>query len=216
MIGALTHLAIVECCDLIFVNTKLQHQLIDINTHSAALKVDISNAFNSCDRAKLLDKLHKTPELAAVWRITHLAYATTSPLLLQRCNGMSLDSANGVRQGDPLSSLLFCLYMQDTLIEIAQDCHVTHYAFIDDLHMEGTPTHVMNAFERLRSLLPALSLSINTDKSKLLYFHNNTHPLSTRIKDKLRTNNITVEHHYACVLGIIIGASEADIARGLK
>ena len=166
----------------------LQHRLLDTDVLTAALTVDINNAFNCCDRSRLLDKLHNTPELAAVWRITHLAYATSSPLLLQRCNGQSIDSANGIRQGDPLSSLLFCLYMQDTLIDIAQRCHVTHYAFIDDLHMEGAPADVMQAFERLQILLPALSLSINTAKSQLLYFHNATHPLSADILDTLRTH----------------------------
>jgi hypothetical protein len=49
-----------------------------------------------------------------------------------------------------------------------------------------------------------------------LYFHNATHSLSADILDTLRTHNIGVELHYARVLGAIIGASEGDIARGLR
>ena len=81
----------------------LQHALTDNAERQAVLQLDISNAFNSCDRTKLLAMLYNTPELAPIWRMATFSYATTSLLLLQRCPGQHITSSNGVRQGDPLS-----------------------------------------------------------------------------------------------------------------
>ena len=194
----------------------LQHGLVDDPRHLAALKVDLTNAFNSCDRAVLLAKLHDTPDLAQVLRLSHLAYTSASPLLLQKCNGQQIDSANGVRQGDPLSSLLFCLYIHETLVDLADSCGITNFAFIDDLHILGTPSQVLAAYQRLQQNLPSLSLTINARKSQLLYFHEDTHPLPSHIRDSFEALAIRVEHRHAVVLGAVIGASDADITQGLQ
>ena len=47
----------------------LQHSLTDKHTKRALLRVDISNAFNSCDRARVLRQLYEQPTLSAMWRI---------------------------------------------------------------------------------------------------------------------------------------------------
>ena len=88
-------------CELIV--HSLQHELTDSSHPSAALQLDLTNTFNCVDRTQLLTCLYATPQLAPVWRIVTLAYATTSPLLVDRQQGRWLTSANGVRQGDPLS-----------------------------------------------------------------------------------------------------------------
>ena len=86
----------------------LQHCLTDRSHRVCALKIDITNAFNTVDRVQLLNKLYASPQLSPIWRLVQFAYATDSPLLLQRCENVSLSSSNGVRQGDLLSGLLFC------------------------------------------------------------------------------------------------------------
>ena len=75
----------------------LQHSLTDKDAKRALLKVDISNAFNSCDRARVLRQLYQQPTLSAMYRITDFGYAVPSLLLLQRCEGQHLLSSNGVR-----------------------------------------------------------------------------------------------------------------------
>lgn len=69
---------------------------------------------DTIDRSRLLEKLYSIDELNSLWRIVHFAYNTPSALLLSKTN-VHLQSENGVRQGDPLSSLLFCLGIKDIL-----------------------------------------------------------------------------------------------------
>ena len=56
----------------------LQHTLTDKGRRHALLKLDISNAFNSCDRARALRVLYEQPALSAMWRIADFAYAAPS------------------------------------------------------------------------------------------------------------------------------------------
>ena len=194
----------------------LQHCLTDRSHRVCALKIDITNAFNTVDRVQLLNKLYAIPQLSPIWRLVQFAYATDSPLLLQRCENVSLSSSNGVRQGDPLSGLLFCLYLQETLAAVAQEASVQPYAYMDDLHVVGTPQQVIHALELLQTQLPHLSLKINTKKSQFIYFHENSHPLPLSVLTSLRQQDISLVDRHTIVLGAVIGATEDDIITGLS
>ena len=43
-----------------------------------------------------------------------------------------------MRQRDPLSALLFCVYMRDVLHQVSE-AGVAVYGFFDDIGMTGTP-----------------------------------------------------------------------------
>ena len=90
----------------------LQYALTDTTRGLSLLQVDISNAFNACDRGRVLRELYSTPQLSPLYRMVHFAYSTPSVLLLERGEGKAIRLRNGVRQGDPLSALLFCVYMR--------------------------------------------------------------------------------------------------------
>ena len=66
-----------------------------------------------------------------------------SQLLLQRCGGQHLLSSNGVRQGDPLSAILFCLYIRDVLTTVGVQAEVEVQGFFDDINVSGEPAEVM-------------------------------------------------------------------------
>ena len=55
-----------------------------------------------------------------------------------------------MRQGDPLSTLLFCLYMRHVYASVAAAANVTLYAFVDDLHVVGEPAEVLRHWLRYR------------------------------------------------------------------
>jgi hypothetical protein len=59
-------------------------------------------------------------DLAPIFRLAQCAYHQPMQLLLSRHSNFPLRSKNGVRQGDPLSTLLFCLYLRDTLHEVSE------------------------------------------------------------------------------------------------
>jgi hypothetical protein len=193
----------------------MQHTLTDKQRRLAALKCDISNAFNCCNRALLLERLYSTPELSALYSIADFAYSTPSTLLLERGDGDSIQSSNGVRQGDPLSTLLFCLYMRDVYASVAAAADVTLYAFVDDLHVVGEPREVMKAFAALETALPAVSLTCNTSKSHFAYFHGEQAPLMRATLDTLAAHNITVHEDHMEVVGAVLGRDEQAVREGL-
>ena len=194
----------------------VQHSLTDGSTRKLALlKVDISNAFNTCDRARVLRELYGTPQLGALFRLTHFAYSAPSQLLMQGCDGKSILSSTGVRQGDPLAPLLFCLYMRDVYHKVAEQADVTLYGFFDDLNVVGTPKEVMLALAALQRLLPSMALECNTAKSHFAYFHQADAPLMQCVRDTLARNNIEEHFEWMELVGGVIGKDDTAIRAGL-
>ena len=116
----------------------------------------------SLHSTRLLNKLYNTPELRDIYRMVHFGYSNSSLLLLHGCQGETIISTNGLRQGDPLSSLLFSLYMKDVYSSISAAAPSNDiYAFIDDLNIVGTPDNVVNAFDALLTELQKVGLRCN-------------------------------------------------------
>jgi hypothetical protein len=194
----------------------MQHTMADKTLKYAAMKIDVSNAFNSCDRARMLNELYATPQLASLFRIADFAYSTSSMLLLERCEGDHIESSNGVRQGDPLSSLLFCLYVRSMYAQLAEKADVTLYGYVDDLHIVGKPAEVMKAFTALQALMPEVGLQFNTKKSQFAYFHNDTAPLHRSTLDLLAKHDISPREQFMEVMGAVIGRDEVAVQEGMK
>ena len=194
----------------------LQHALTDQSHPLAALQLDLTNAFNSVNRTRLLTAVYAIPQLAPIWRLVTLAYACVSPLLLDRERGLCLHSSNGVRQGDPLSSLLFCVYIKNVLDEVSDGCQVQPYACMDDIHLVGEPRSLMDALQRLQHTLPELELHINTSKSHLAYFHQDAHPLPSDVLETCADNRIPIEHQHLRVLGAMVACDETHLTSALR
>ena len=193
----------------------LQHTLTDKRAKLALLKVDIANAFNSCDRARVLRELYSTPQLSPMYRMADFGYAAPSELLLQRCDGLSISSSNGIRQGDPLSAVLFCLYMRPILAQVSQQTDVRVYAFFDDINVVGTPDQVMKALSLLQELLPEASLQCNTSKSHFAWFHQDEAPLLRSVRETLAEHNIHFHDKWLDVVGAVVGKDEDAIREGV-
>ena len=129
---------------------------------------------------------------------------------------MHLSSENGVRQGDPLSSLLFSLGIKDVLESISTTASVAEYAFIDDLQIVGNPSEVMKAFEHLQSIIGTTGLTINHRKCSMIYFHQDTCPLGEDITSSLQQIGIPVVTNRAVILGAVIGRSIYEIRAGVR
>ena len=194
----------------------LQHELTDRDKRLAMLQLDIANAFNTCDRARLLSELYELPDLQSVYRIADFAYTQPSVLVLGGCDGAMIHSAQGVRQGDPLSALLFCVYMRRVLQRVSDATGVTVYGFFDDISVTGSPQQVMAALSHLQRSLPAASLQLNTAKSHLTYFHDHLTPLTADTLSTLSANNIQLHHDWVGAVGVVVGRDDAAIRTGVR
>ena len=194
----------------------LQHRLTDKDERLALLQLDISNAFNTCDRGRLLRELYALPALQPVFRLVHFAYAQPSALLLQGCRGQAIMSSQGVRQGDPLSALLFCVYMREVLQRVHDKTGVSVYGFFDDINVLGQPRQVMKALSELQRLLPTVSLQLNTSKSHFAYFHDELTPLPEQVRTTLSNHNIVCHHDWVSVVGAVVGRDDDAIRRGIR
>jgi hypothetical protein len=143
------------------------------------------------------------------------AYSSPSALLLQRCDGQFIQSSNGVRQGDPLACLLFCVYMRELYAQLAEEADVTLYGFVDDLHIVGSPAQVFKALKALQRLLPAVSLSCNTAKSSFVYFHQDAAPLPASLLRSLAEQDIAVQHDWIEIMGAAVGRDTDSVKRGM-
>ena len=193
----------------------LQHELADTDKRLAMLQLDITNAFNSCDRARLLRELYGLSDLQPLFRIADFAYSQPSVLVLSGCDGLMIESAQGVRQGHPLSALLFCVYMRDTLQQVSEETGAKVYGFFDDISLLGTPQQLMAALSSLQQSLPAVSLQLNTAKSHFAYFHDSLTPLTSAVLSTLSANDIQLHHDWVGVVGAVVGRDDTTIRAGV-
>jgi hypothetical protein len=160
----------------------------------------------------MLQTLYNTPELSDLYHIANFAYAKPSPLLIQRDQyeaPYTIHSSNGVKQGDPLSTLLFCLAIHQTYEKIVSETNTHIYGFVDDVNVVGTSEEVIKAMKMFQDLLPLLNLSVNNSKSSFVYFHHNTAPLSDQVLQSLEQQHIKIQHYSTDILGAVIAPDTA-------
>jgi hypothetical protein len=160
---------------------------------AACLACDFKNAFNSASRARMLEALFAENSLKSLWRLAHWAYSEPSRLFVQDRSGhtvATLTSEEGVRQGDPLASLLFCLGVQDvyrTASKAGKD--VVPLAIMDDLHFVGAPAEVVKCYDALRVGAARIGLSLRPEKSKFIYYRGR-HALPAEVDKWLSENRV--------------------------
>jgi hypothetical protein len=136
------------------------------------LKLDVKNAFNSLHRHVALEELFQTPELHECWRLAHFAYSTQSSLIFHppRQQPTLIPSTRGVRQGDPIGSMMFDVALQPVLSALARSRNVIDVVAIhDDIHIVlQHPTDVDSTLHHAASLMSPLGLSLAPAKCSVI------------------------------------------------
>ena len=117
--------------------------LRDLDPSKAVLKLDFRNTFNSIRRDKMLGAVREnSPEL-----YTFVFSAYSSPTSLY-CGDKTIQSAEGVQQGDPLGPLLFCLCIHRMCSRLESELSLF---YLDDGTLGGNVdnlTHDLEVVER--------------------------------------------------------------------
>ena len=194
----------------------------------ACLSIDMANAFNSINRAALLQAAYSQPDLAPCWRMVAFAYGQPSLLLMAGDSAVADDGAyllseNGVRQGDPLSSMLFSLAMRKVYSRIAAELQAGCYAFIDDSHGVGYLSQCWQVWQQLPEQLAPLGLQLNVAKCELTCFHVATeaqvaalHSDDEHALAAFEASGVTINTRCMRVLGCVVGATDALVADELR
>ena len=177
------------------------------------LACDIKNAFNSRDRAAILKKLYETPSLEPLWRISHWAYGAPSDLLVTDGGKLTeiIPSAQGVRQGDALSSLLFALSMVQIYRDTAERSGTRTIAVQDDVYFLGPEHSAEKAWEVFSELTAAgTGLTVNSQKSSIL--------VPTTGVDLQKFTALGIKPSNSCIsaLGTILTRNMSTLKRWLK
>ena len=154
-------------------NTSITRAALDEGL--VALRLDISNAYNSLDRRTMMEKALANETLKPIHGLVRAGYHEPSSLFVKGPDGViedHLKSEQGVRQGDPLSTLLFCHTIDPCLEAIAGHVGVVQViAYADDITILTLDNAaIADILTLARNLLSPLNLTVNVAKSGLHYF----------------------------------------------
>lgn len=145
--------------------------------------VDFSQAYDTVPRPKLWEHLQKIGVPRYLTNILREIYRGDEYILIDGDKRASTQgvSLRGVKQGCPLSPLLFTLYISD-VDDAFQECtgaitgtetlRVTHLLFADDLALTANHTgHLQQMLHRLQRYVACKGLVVNTDKTQVVNFN---------------------------------------------
>ncbi|KAL0250947.1 hypothetical protein GEMRC1_000161 [Eukaryota sp. GEM-RC1] len=126
--------------------------------------LDFKNAFNSVSRKSVFAAIEKDfPGLTSYF---YLFYGKPSDLIY---DSYSLKSMSGVKQGDPLGPLFFCLAIHDSLLCILKkypDLKIVNY--MDDISTIFPLDLLKKVAVEVADIYETLGLSLNPDKCLLI------------------------------------------------
>ncbi len=150
----------------------LQAALEKESDDSALLSIDFAHAFNSLRRDILLSRTFSEVRLSPLWRLVHWAYRSPTDLLLIESGEIvtTLRSAEGVRQGDVLSSLLFSHTVLPLYSLVSSEFpQVLAVAIMDDVEFVGPFSQLLLVLDRLAQHSPQYGLTLQFRKCSMLW-----------------------------------------------
>ena len=167
--------------------------LRNIQSGQVLLKVDFANVFNHIRRDKLLQSVLN--EVPGIYWLVHAAYSTPSFLFF---GSHTIDSAEGVQQGDPLGPLLFSLTIHHLVCYLKSDFGVF---YLDDGTLGGNWQDVIEDLQQIEEAAGSLGLTLNHHKCEIISTDDGARDSMLAFSPSLQF----VEPSEACLLGSPIG-----------
>jgi hypothetical protein len=141
----------------------------DATVELAIQTLDIKNAYNTLRRSVIANAVNnRLPELS---RWFNWAYATPSPLLAPDGTCMHM-CGTGVKQGDPLASVLFCLGLHEALEAMHRRFPLcTILADMDDVTVLGPVDSMPEVVRTFGQDIARLGMTLNTVKCLRMDLH---------------------------------------------
>ena len=129
----------------------------------------IGNAYGNVERPTLDAALRTHLPEQACWFRAALAAVPTLVCRLQTGELRSVTQPRGLQQGDPVSTLLFCLALRDPLQRALTQTRHRHpntqlWAYADDVMATGTATALPHMMHQLRAELQGTGMDLNLAK----------------------------------------------------
>jgi hypothetical protein len=196
------------------------------NTHNSngqqlsAIAIDFKNAFNSVSRHAVLEQLYSHASLQPLYKLVDFAYSQPSPLFVQsndRTSKCRLFSQQGVKQGCPLSSLLFALAVHP-IYKTAMDSQGNHgdgtkstlLAIQDDATALGPAATNIAMYNTIKITAKSINLEVQPSKCKFIYFGDEKQ-LDNETKQFLDENKMIYESTGSVLLGAPIANTPQQV-----
>ena len=134
------------------------------------LQLDLSNAYNTLSRKYLLKAIREREEWQCLLPFTTWLFSQQADLWIRSVDGIqTIKSQSGVKQGEPLSSLLFAMGLQLALEKANAAMTGTAAGFQDDTTLLATTmADAERGFQAFIAEASKAGLSVNGAKCKLL------------------------------------------------
>ena len=143
--------------------------------------VDFKKAYDTVDRKILLQQLQSIGINGVFYKNIAAMYMKTEySIKLQKGYLDPINSNLGLKQGCPLSPILFNVYIDDLKNIFDDSCEpidlqgnqINHFLYADDLVLLSTSgSGLQNCLTRLQNFSKAKHLTINTEKTKTMIFN---------------------------------------------
>ena len=134
--------------------------LCSLNPEKVVLKLDFQNAFNSLRRDRMLEAVFGLAPILS--HFVHSAYSSPSILFW---GDKTIQSAEGVQQGDPLGPLLFCLSIHRLCSHLRSELCLF---YLDDGSLGGCKEEVLHDLELVEREGAELGLRLNHEKLEII------------------------------------------------
>ena len=134
--------------------------LQDLDPDKAILKLDFKNAFNSIHRDKVLAAV--LDHVQGLYPFLHSVYSSPSSLFW---GDRTLESAEGVQQGDPLGPLLFCLCIHHMGSQLRSELS---FFYLDDGTLGGSEEDLRHDVEVVERVGSSIGLMLNAGKTEII------------------------------------------------